>query len=227
MVTRGVFYGIVIIFVVLLLASSTLAIVYFNDYEQATAQNSSYVGELNTALVSYRSLSGSYDSSLRDYNTTLSLLAEAVANLNTSTHAYQQASIALGNLWSSYQQLAGADGRKTLVYEVEVLVDFGNGTAKWYNDTSIEPGWNGYVATLVVLRGEVNATWYPQYGEHFVTVVDEVPQTGTTSWFVWKYGGGGWTVSETGADQLPIDNGTTLAWTLCPYDSGFNPTCSP
>jgi len=214
-------------FTALLLISSTFALVYYSDYQQASSQSGSYAGELGTALASYRSLSGDYNSSLRDYNTTLSLLATAVANLNTSTPAYVNASAALAKLWDSYQQLANISGRRTLAYTVNLLVDFGNGTLMWYNDTSTQPGWNGYVASLVVLKGNVQATWYPQYGEHFVTGIEGVPSTPSTSWFVWKFGGGGWSSSQTGADQMEVNNGTTIAWTLCTYDSSYNPTCSP
>jgi len=227
LVSKGAFYGIVVTFVALLLISSALALVYFNEYQQEVAQNNSYVGELNTALASYRSLSGSYNTSLSGYGTALSLLTTAIANLNTSTPAYRNASVALATLWTSYQKLASFSGRRALVYAVNMLVDFGNGTRRWYNDTRILPGWNGYVASLVLLNGNVQAAWYPQYGEHLVTGIDGVPQTASTSWFVWQFGHGGWTPSQTGADQLRINNGTVIAWTLCGYDINYNPTCSP
>jgi hypothetical protein len=227
MVSKGAFYGIVVILVALLLISSALALIYFNEYQQEVTQNHSYVGELNTALASYRSLSGSYNSSLSEYSTTLSLLATAVANLNTSTPAYKNASIALASLWNSYQRLASFSGRRALVYGTSMLVDFGNGTRRWYNGTTIQPGWNGYVLSLVLLKGNIQAIWYPQYGEHLVTGIDGVPQTASSSWFVWQFSHASWTASQTGADQLRINNGTVIAWTLCGYDTNFNPTCSP
>jgi hypothetical protein len=227
MVSNGTFYGIVVTFVALLLVSSTFAVVYYNNYQQSVSQNNTYAGELGSALASYNRLSGSFNSSLEDYNTTLSLLATAVANLNTSTPAYRNASAALVGLWGRYEQLAGVGGRKALVYTAHLLVDFGNGTRKWYNGTTVQPGWDGYVASLVLLNGNIQAAWYPQYGEHFVTGVDGVSQTGSTSWFVWEFSGGTWNAASTGADQIRINNGTTIAWTLCGYDTNFNPTCAP
>lgn len=221
------FYGMVVTFVALLLISSTTALIYYGQYQQEAGQNQRYVVELDAALASYRSLSGSFDSSLGDYNRTLSLLATAVANLNTSTPAYRNASMALSSLWASYQSLASISGKKAIVYGVGMLVDFGNGTKRWYNDTSVQPGWNGFVVTLVLLNGKVEASWYPQYDEHFVTGVDGVSQTGSKSWFVWEYGEGKWSAPPTGADQISINNGTIIAWTLCGYDINFNPTCTP
>jgi hypothetical protein len=224
---KGLFYGVVVLLVALLVVSSTAALYYYGENEQTGSQRQQYVGELGNALASYRSLSAKYNASLSDYNTTLSLLADAVANLNTSTPAYRNASLELSSLWNSYQQLASFSGRKALVYGVHMLVDFGNGTRRWLNDTSIQPGWNGYVASLVLLRGNLQAAWYPQYGEHLITSVGGVLQTSSTSWFFWEFSGGRWTLSATGADQLQIYNGTSIAWTLCGYDASFRPTCVP
>lgn len=227
MPSRGVFYGVVVVLVALLLVSATVAVIYYGQYQQASSQNQQYVGELNTALSSYRSLSGSFNSSLSGYNQTLALLANAVANLNTSTPAYHDASSALASLWSSYQELASVDGKRALVYEVHLLLDFGNGTRRWFNDSTAQPGWNGYVVTLVLLKGDVQAVWYPQYGEHLVTGVDGVAQTSSQSWFLWEFSGGSWVASQTGADQMRVNNGTAIAWTLCSYDANYNPTCTP
>jgi hypothetical protein len=225
--SRSVFLGVVAVLVALLIMSSSLAALYYGQYRQANTQNQNYAEELSGALASYRSLSGSFNSSLRDYNTTLSLLTIAVANLNTSTPAYQNATTALSSLWSDYQQLASVSGRRALIYSVHLLVDFGNGTRRWFNDTSVDPGWNGYVASLVLLKGNIQATWYPQYGEHFVTGIDGTSQTASKSWFFWEFGGASWAASQSGADEFQVNNGTSIAWTLCPYDANFNPTCTP
>jgi hypothetical protein len=226
-VARGVFYGTVILLVALLVISASVALVYYGQYQSEVSQNRERVVELDTALSSYRSLSGSFNSSLEDYSRTLSLLAQAVGSLNTSTPAYQNASLALSSLWNSYRQLAAADGSRALVYGVSLLVDFGNGTLTWYNDSAAQPGWNGYVTTLVLLKGDVQAVWYPQYDEHFVTGVDGVSQTSSTYWGIWQYGGGKWTYLQTGADLLDVQNGTTIAWALCGLDASYYPTCTP
>jgi len=223
---KGVFYGLIAVFLALLIILSSLTLYYYGQEQQSTSQNQKYADELTTALARYNSLSGSFNASLADYGTALALLSSAVANLNTSTPAYRNASLDLASLWSSYQQLSSASGRKALVYSVHLLLDFGNGTRRWYNDTSIQPGWNGYVATLILLRGNVQAVWYPQYGEHYVTGVDGAPQAPSTSWFFWSFEGN-WTLASTGADGLRVNNGTSIAWTLCGYDVNYDPTCSP
>lgn len=209
-----------------LLVVSSLAGYYYYQDQQVSTQNQRYVGELNTALASYRALSSSYNASLGDYNRTLTLLAAAVANLNTSIPVYHEASADLSSLWASYQSLASISGRRALVYEVHMLVDFGNGTRSWLNDTRIQPGWNGYVVTLVLLKGNVQATWYPQYGEHFVTGLGGVSNTNTKYWFLLTYNKtASWQVAQVGADQIPIVNGTIFAWTYCPENTNYLPAC--
>jgi len=227
MPTRGVFYGTIVVLVALLLVASTAAAVYYLQYEQQISQSQQYAGELSTALASYRSLSSSYNNSLDDYNKTLSLLATAIANLNTSTPAYQNASVALSSLWGSYQQLSSAGGRKPLAYDVHMLLDFGNGTLRWYNDSTAQPGWNGFVTSVVLLNGNVQAVWYPQYGEHFVAGLDGVPQSSSSYWGVWEFAGAQWNYLQTGADLLQVHNGTTFAWALCGVDANYLPTCTP
>lgn len=227
MPTKGAFYGVVVVFAAAIILSGSFAAYYYGQYQQASSQSQRRAGELSTALSSYRSLSGSFNASLRDYNRTLSLLATAVDNLNTSTPAYRNASIALSSLWAGYQELARSGGQRALVYGVHMLVDFGNGTREWFNDSTAQPGWNGYVVTLVLLKGGVQADWYPQYGEHLVTGIDGVPQTASKSWFLWSFSGGAWSASLSGADQMTITNGTTFAWTLCGFDANYNPSCTP
>ena len=227
MVARGTFYGVVTVLVAALLVTSSLAVFYYYRYQDQGSASQEYADELATALQRYNTLSASFSLSLQDYKETLSLLADAVANFNTSTPAYQNASAALSSLWSSYQALAGASGTGVMAYQVSMLVDYGNGTRRWYNDSAVEPGWNAYVVTLVLLDGSVQAAWYPQYGEHFVTGLNGVAGTGSNSWFVWVHDSGGWTASQTGADYIRVHNGTIFAWTLCGFDSDFSPACRP
>ena len=226
MPTKGTFWGVVAVLAALLVLSSTATVIYYGEYEAAASQNQIYAGELKTALASYRTLQGSYDSSLSDYNETISLLVTAVANLNTSTPAYQEASVALSTLWGEYQALASSAGETHLIYGIHMLVDYGNGTRVWYNDTAAQPGWNAYVVTLVLLDGRVQATWYPQYGEHFVTGIGGVSDSQSEYWFLLTYNSSSsWQVAQVGADAIPAVNGTTFAWIYCPENSEYLPTC--
>lgn len=226
MPSKSVFYGTVVVLVALLLLSSTAAGVFYGQYQRSSSQSSTYAQELDSALASYSSLANRYNASLAEDNATVNLLAMAVANLNTSTQAYRNASVELASLWNSYQELAGLGGRSALTYEVHMLVDYGNGTRIWHNDTQVEPGWNAYVITLVLLNGSIKAAWYPQYGEHFVTGVGGTTDNASKDWFLITYSEtGGWQVAQVGIDDIPVANGMVFGWVYCAETASYGPAC--
>lgn len=141
------------VLVALLVIVSSLAGVYYVQYNKAEAQNSTYVSELNQANVRY-------DSS--------------------------------------------------------VLIDYGNGTRNWFNVTNVQPGTNFYVETEIIAGGQVNSTYYPQYGSHLVTAINGVGNTNSLYWLLWTYNSTAlWQQASVGADQLPVTNGSIFAWSYC------------
>jgi hypothetical protein len=233
-VDRGTFYGVVAILVASLMVTSSLALVYYAQYQDRAKASQEYATELGTALGSYRSLQGNFSESMKDLRATISLLGDALANLNTSSPSYANGSSALSSLWSSYLKLAKENGSAPLVYKVDLMVDFGNGTRRWFNDSAVQPGWNAYVVSLALLAGRVTASWYPagyfgagEPGEHFVTGISGVNSTSSTAWFFWTHKGGTWSLAPTGADGIEPQSGAVIAWTMCGYDASFFPTCTP
>lgn len=110
-----------------------------------------------------------------------------------------------------------------------LLFDFGNGTSRWYNATQVQTGSNVYNATLVAVHGNVNATWYPGYGEHFINGMDGIQNSATESWFLWTYASkSGWSVAPVGPDLLIASDGSIFAWTFCNFNSTtYAPNCTP
>ncbi len=120
-----------------------------------------------------------------------------------------------------------ATGTRGFVATINILLDFGNGTQRWYNDTAVQAGWNAYLATVVVTGGNLNDTWYPQYGEHLVNGIDGLQNSRSGSWFLWTYGSASrWEVAQSGADQLPATNGSVFAWSYCGITASYAPTCT-
>ena len=101
MPSRGSFYGIIAVFLAHLIVSSSFALYYYGQDQQSSNQSQEYAKELSTALASYRSLSGSFNSSLSDYGRTLTLLSSAVADLTPSTPVNATASPAPASPGSS------------------------------------------------------------------------------------------------------------------------------
>jgi len=219
--------GIIVLLVALLVVTSSVAALYYGRYQNQASETNTYVMELKTALADYKQLGSSYHSSLTDFNRTISLLTNALSNLNSSTSAYLEGSQALGTLWNQYLGLASENATGTEKYSATMLVDFGNGTTKSFTNKPIQPGWNAYIATLEILNGSVQATWYPSYQEHFVTGIDSVLSNRTTAWFIWSLSGTSWQLAPSGADGTQVYNGTTFAWTLCTYNQSYSPLCTP
>jgi hypothetical protein len=113
-------------------------------------------------------------------------------------------------------------------YTPNILINYGNGTSTWYNDTALEPGSNLYTATVLITNGNVNATFSKQYQEHLVSGIGGVENTNTEFWWLWTYNAtASWQTAMVGADGLPIMNGVVYAWTFCGISSVGNPTCNP
>ena len=108
-----------------------------------------------------------------------------------------------------------------------VLLDFGNGTQRWYNGTQVQPGWNVYLVTVLITGGNLNDTWYPQYGEHLVNGIDGLQDARGSSWFLWSYNSTSrWQVAQLGADELLASNGSVYAWSYCGLTATYSPTCA-
>jgi hypothetical protein len=116
-------------------------------------------------------------------------------------------------------------------YTTDVLIGYGNGTWKWYNDTYVPPGSNFYAATVIATNGNVNSTCC-EYGSHLVTGIGGVQSTSTTYWWIWIYTPTNttspWQTAPVGPDELAISNDSSIfAWTFCGSTAAGNPTCTP
>ena len=222
---KGSTYGVAIVLVAILVISATSGAYFFTEYQRAAQSRDSYVSELTSASSRYAGLASSYNSSLALINQTLSLLVGTISVVNTSLPIYQQASSQLSQLWSRYLSLKPASSS---LYAADILIDFGNGTRLWYNDTRVQPGWNMYVETVVLSHGDLQAQWYPDYQEHLVTGIGGVSDSQTMGWFLWTYNAtASWQTAQVGADMLPVYNGSVLAWTYCGETASYAPECTP
>jgi cell division protein FtsL len=234
---------------------STLA----SEYNSILSTYNGSISSFKALALTYSQASASFLSLSKEYNITFSLLVNALSEMNTSEPAYTNASKTLTSLWqeyttlvAQYKQLSSSfqeiltnfnrENNATLLGNIQpisvslltsnILIDFGNGTYHWFNETAIQPGWNFYVATLVVTNGNVVATWYPQYSAHFVTGIDGVFNNNAQGeyWFLWTWNStsSSWQVASVGADQLMMYNGSIYAWTYCLENiTNYMPECTP
>ena len=212
-------YGVVALLLAGLVISSSFGAYYYYQYGQESQIANHYVSDLSDAATQYNQMSSQYNAALGLYNQTLALLAGTVGAVNTSLPIYAQASSQLSGLWGSYLKLKPQSAH---VFSADILLDFGNGTRLWYNNSQIQPGWNLYTATVVMTRGNMQATWYPAFGEHLVNAIDGVSGTRTNYWSIWTYNSTTlWQKAQVGADLIPVYDGSVLGWTYC------GQTCKP
>ena len=119
----------------------------------------------------------------------------------------------------------GGDSSKTSprtnpnIISVNTLINYGNNTRIWYNETDVVVGSNFYDQTLRVANGNVVAIYYPTLNAHFVTSINGVRSDGIGSncsycWGIWIYCAkdNAWMYSTEGADLVKLSNGDVLAW---------------
>jgi hypothetical protein len=201
------------------------------DYNRSLFLLVRTVSVMNTSEPAYQNatralnaLSASYDNLALGYKQIVERHNTLVSNFQQMLKQYQ----ASNNVTLIGQYPEQLRPIPTSLLAVNVLIEAGNGTRHWYNDTQVQAGWNLYITTVVLLNGSVGSTWYPQYGEHFIFSISGRQNTATDSWFLWTYNkAASWQVAQTGADMIPATNGSSFAWTYCKFDQSYQPTCKP
>jgi len=218
-------YGLAAATVAVLIITGSISALYYTEYQQSDQAKSTYISELSSETSRYDSLAAQYNGSLSLDNQTLALLVGTISVVNTSLPIYQQASTQLSQLWAAYLALKPAPAS---IFTTNVLVEFGNGTKVWHNDTDVQPGWNAYTLTVLVTRGDMQAQWYPQYQEHLILGLQGVSETATKSWFLWTFNSTAlWQSPSVGADDLLVYQGSVFAWMYCPQTTDYAPECTP
>lgn len=105
---------------------------------------------------------------------------------------------------------------------VSTLINYGNGTLTWYNETNIPAGWNFYNLTLHIANSHVDGYFDSTLREHFVTGINGVENQPPRYWTLWIFCDkrNAWATSPVGADKIHLGNQTAIAWAFqVPYQS--------
>jgi hypothetical protein len=118
------------------------------------------------------------------------------------------------------EKLSGPDG--STLGTVDTLINYGNGTMKWYNETKIPANWNFYNLTIYLTKGHIVAPFDRLLNEHFVTGINGIENHSPYFWTLWTFceKQSAWTQAMVGADKIFLGNNPTLAWAYqIPYQS--------
>ncbi len=115
--------------------------------------------------------------------------------------------------------------RSTNYVEVDTFINYGNSTAKWFNDSTVPPGWNFYNLTIFLANGNVEATWYPIFQEHLINAINGVKSDTNFYWSLWTFcqKDQAWALSNVGADDITLSNDQRLAWYFISYTGSGPP----
>jgi len=153
----------------------------------------------------------------------LGLIAALLVVAQVGAYYYLQRSYGGALSTSSAQCSSNNSSQGTSVVETNTLINYGNGTIRWYNETNIPSTWNFYQLTLHLANGNVEQQCYgAPYNEHYVTGISNIRDQSPFYWTVWIFcqSQNAWTTSPVGADLIRLSNGETLAWAYeVPYQS--------
>jgi hypothetical protein len=119
----------------------------------------------------------------------------------------------------------------TSTVSVNLLINYGNGTLTWYNNTSVPSNWNFYNVTTLVTNGNIGSVFFASFGSHFVYSINGAGCLASNifcdeAWGFWVLNGLCWEEAQVGVDQIPVSQGATVAWFLTPVSvfGEFPPT---
>ncbi|HZY94045.1 MAG TPA: hypothetical protein VFE98_04185 [Candidatus Bathyarchaeia archaeon] len=146
---------------------------------------------------------------------TFGIAAMIIISIQASAYYYFQKSYPAASKTSttcSYSTTNSASTSNSV--EVNALLNYGNGTLHWYNQT-VPSTWNSYELTQHITRCNVESDFYGRpLNEHFVRAINGVVNSNGFSWALWTYcqKSNAWVYSHVGADLVQLPNGQTIGW---------------
>jgi len=128
--------------------------------------------------------------------------------------------------WYSYELYRGLYERamgqlERLTVFVNILIDYGNGTRTWFNNTRVSAGSTVFDATCMVAEVEYMAyegpDWvgYPNNTAYLVVSINGLRNNQTHAWFWWFWDArAGWVLAPYGSNHVnaTVVDGGTYAW---------------
>jgi hypothetical protein len=179
------------------LTLATLVCAYYNiRYEEQRRLSERYINQ-------YKELSEKYLPLLKNYTALVKKYNKLLDNYTQLFNEYQAEK-------ENYTQTL--EEYENLTMRVNICIDYGNGTAQWYNDTLIPLGYDLLKATQLV--AVVNYTYWETYQACFIDAINGVWNTDTWfwMWLKWNTENREWEYGPVSADQYILSKGETVMW---------------
>jgi hypothetical protein len=108
---------------------------------------------------------------------------------------------------------------------VNLLISVEDSEDRWYRNFEAPKGTDAHQLTEMVTRGNMEATYYPEFRAHFVESIAGVENQGSNYWIIWLWSdyNDKWEVLPVGSDFFSLMDGHTLGWYYADTSKGENP----
>ncbi|MFB0523321.1 MAG: hypothetical protein ACETV1_06140 [Candidatus Bathyarchaeia archaeon] len=116
-----------------------------------------------------------------------------------------------GYYYMQYRQLGDKlRGFQSLILEVNILINYGNGTKEWHNATFVPVGATVFNATLAI--AEVDSTPYGEYV--LINSINGVQGASDKGWiwWIWDHSTSQWKSTIEAANQHIVIDGDIIGW---------------
>lgn len=117
------------------------------------------------------------------------------------------ASLTAGYYYYQYNDLFNKTHKP--IINVNLGINYGNGTTKWLNQTKSRAG--DTLLDVTTLVASVNYTPWPGSGA-WIDSIDGVENTKTKYWYWWMWTSFGWAEGQAAADRYIVGDGETYYW---------------
>ena len=141
-------------------------------------------------------------------NKSLILLLSAFAVLSFSGSLYMYNEYMILN--QNYQAIQ--ENIDNVSINIDFIVDFGNGTIIYFNQTRVPVGFSMYNSTEFIIGEEnVDSIYYSDFNSYFVNSLLGTGNNPDYAWSTWQYQQD-WELLEIGSNLFIPKDGQTIAW---------------
>jgi hypothetical protein len=166
-------------------------------------------GKNYTNLLVQTDINETYNQLLNDYENLLQTSNVTEDNFGSLLSEYYT----LFNL-SALKEL-GLSVSKASTLSVNIVIDYGNGTVKWFNETEVPAGYTLFELTQEIVTIKYSYYSYMSPGHVFVDSINDKSNVGYTSYWLWNYWNNAdksWVPGPVGCDAWLLQNGGIYEW---------------
>ncbi|MEM2954307.1 MAG: DUF4430 domain-containing protein [Candidatus Bathyarchaeia archaeon] len=166
--------------------------------------------------VTATSLMGYYYIQFKTYHDEYEQLTETIqtglGNLSAALeNGLEELSTSTETLFSNLEELSKMVD--AISVKTNILINYGNGTLQWHNETLVPFGATLFDATQAI--AEVKYTTFPELGA-FVTSINGVENNDAEMkswlWWYWDFTSSEWKLGDVGCDKQILHRGDIMAW---------------